>query len=509
MSKEGDKWTKVKGRKGKKSNDTSSDEQVKLKPQKKQWKPQQNQQKPQQYQQKAKVMPDPPVNWIFMTGVINSDRHISKEDFLQFVRKDCIELVQNLHNQIKPFQASLEISSFCAKEMNLILRVLMKVSEGLALEGEVKSNAIIILSEIFSTRCPVFQSQLKMYVTQMVMKRTYKERELILVCDFFLELLKVIPGSCWTILPIDELSATISMLSAGKSLQGSSIIELKHKSLLEIRDSMKEQQRVESINISKSAYADLKTWNNSEYRMLQILPQWLEVSDPKPPWKLRPNVVHGEYEDWMHYYDVQFRLLREDFIAPLRKGIKDYRDGKVGREVSNVRVYHGVVIKGPLFTKAGLCHKIRLSTERFQRTNWEHSKRLIFGSLLCLSPDNFQCKALLATVSNRDPKELKYGRLQVLFQDGAEVIMHQKLRTPVVMVESIAFYEASCHILRSLQRAEVSTMPFTKYIIKNETESVGHPKYLEMCSKRATYNMSSIIRGYFKEPKISCNLFTS
>lgn len=36
---------------------------------------------------------------------------------------------------------------------------------------------------------------------------------------------------------------------------------------------------------------------------------------------LRPNIIRGAYVSVEHYLDVQFRLLREDFISPLREGI--------------------------------------------------------------------------------------------------------------------------------------------------------------------------------------------
>jgi len=37
---------------------------------------------------------------------------------------------------------------------------------------------------------------------------------------------------------------------------------------------------------------------------------------------------------------------------------------------------------------------------------WENSKRLIYGSLMCLSKDKFE-SFVFATVTNRDMKELK------------------------------------------------------------------------------------------------------
>ena len=193
----------------------------------------------------------------------------------------------------------------------------------------------------------------------------------------------------------------------------------------------------------------------------------------------------------MHYYDVQFRLLREDFISPLRKGISDYFQGKVGRDLRNIKVYEKVSIIRPIFTRTGLCHKIRFDISHLKRCNWEHSKRLIFGSLLCLSPDNFKKEVFFATVSNRDPRELAQGYLEVMFQGGAEIVTHAKLKTKFSMVESLAYYEASRHILRSLQTAEVDTMPFTDYLISNEWESVGNPEYLK---DAAVFNLQCIVK---------------
>ena len=54
----------------------------------------------------------------------------------------------------------------------------------------------------------------------------------------------------------------------------------------------------------------------------------------------------------------------------------------------------------------GLLHRIKFDSSRFRRIRWENSKRLIFGSLLCLSKDNFD-SFVLATVENRDVKNLK------------------------------------------------------------------------------------------------------
>lgn len=56
----------------------------------------------------------------------------------------------------------------------------------------------------------------------------------------------------------------------------------------------------------------------------------------------------------------------------------------------------------------------------FQFVRWENSKRLLFGSLVCLSYDNFE-SFLFATVSDRDPKQLQKGLVQITFTEESRV----------------------------------------------------------------------------------------
>jgi hypothetical protein len=60
----------------------------------------------------------------------------------------------------------------------------------------------------------------------------------------------------------------------------------------------------------------------NNFRDISIYPSPEEVLSAKPSF-LRPNIVDGPYLDVEHYLDVQFRLLREDFVRPLREGVQD------------------------------------------------------------------------------------------------------------------------------------------------------------------------------------------
>ena len=417
----------------------------------------------------------------------------SKDDFMTLASEDAPEIIKELSTDIKRFQKTLENADICKANLDLIIKLLLKVSSGLGDDDDLRSRALNILGEVLSDRCTAFQDSLKRRVCLDGIHAS-REESLTCICRLFEVLLNKIPDASWGVLPVDELLDTIKILIDGKLVTSNSDLLPKAEHLVELRDAMKDQHRVMLVEAKCMVPASKRTWDNSEYRTIQILPQWEEISNQKPPYQLRKNIVDGRYDDWMHYYDIQFRLLREDFISPLRKGIGDYLHGKVGRDLRNVKVYHGLQIKKPLFTRAGLCYEVRFDPTPFRGYRWEHSRRLIFGSLLCISPDHFHSTVLFAVVSNSDPRKLAKGFLEVMFQGSASVLGHIKLETKFVMVESLAYYEASRHILQSLQNAEVETMPFTKYLIENECCSVLHPKYLNKDASLTTYNIQFIIK---------------
>ena len=70
-------------------------------------------------------------------------------------------------------------------------------------------------------------------------------------------------------------------------------------------------------------------------------------------------VVSGGFANTDDYLDVQFRLLREDFVQPLREGIKEYQEAmfnmKTSRKrIQNVRIYQNVRIVAPIASDRGI-----------------------------------------------------------------------------------------------------------------------------------------------------------
>lgn len=207
-------------------------------------------------------------------------------------------------------------------------------------------------------------------------------------------------------------------------------------------------------------------------------PEEIKHHDRKP--FLRSNKIKGSYDNWDHYLDVQFRLLREDFVAPLRSGIHGYYNDLRGRKLQDVRIYNKVHVQSPVCLFSGMGFQIRFDMQYFNRVNWEHSRRLIFGSLLCLSKDDFKTM-LFATVVKRDPEQLKHGLLTIKFEgdrvNGFEIDPAEEF----TMVESTAYFEAYRHILTGLQhisREAKDTMPLKPYIVECKMADIPSPLYI-------------------------------
>ena len=97
---------------------------------------------------------------------------------------------------------------------------------------------------------------------------------------------------------------------------------------------------------------------------------------------------------------MHFRLLREDFVGPLREGIQQYKSGAPGKNF-NVRVYNNVRLLGSrLSPRSGLVYDLHLDRDLVSKITWANSRRLIFGNLLVLTFDDFQSCAFV-TVEDR------------------------------------------------------------------------------------------------------------
>ena len=271
-----------------------------------------------------------------------------------------------------------------------------------------------------------------------------------------------------------------------------SVAELKEKNLIENTDDLeKELHHVTElkdkvIRLGMSTHdqeSHLKPLQN--FRDLSVIPSAADLLCSRP--FLRKNITDRRFNDLDHYLDVQFRLLREDFVMPLRDGIKQLTKDKDllepttsnTRRANDVSVYHGVRVLYPVCNRKGRVFKIKFnkSHSKVRRIKWERSKRLKFGSLLCLSSDDFNT-LVFASVENRDSEGLSEGELEVRFEDteAAEVNRFIQSKEKFVMVESDAYYESYRHVLEGLKEINPEEFPFQRYIVEC-CQDVGPPAY--------------------------------
>ena len=213
-----------------------------------------------------------------------------------------------------------------------------------------------------------------------------------------------------------------------------------------------------------------------DYRKIQICPTVSEVTTREKPF-LRSNIKQGNYDSPEQYLDVQFRLFREDFVAPLREGIREVTS-QVPREKrnQNIKLYTDVHILSKKYSRSGITHKIEFDVSRFRQTNWAVSKRLIYGSFLCISRDNFK-SMMFATVVDRDLPELRKGRVEIKFIEGQDVAGIENRNERFTIAESPAFFESYRHVLVGLQALTEENLPFKKYLVECRSD-VDPPLYL-------------------------------
>ena len=271
-----------------------------------------------------------------------------------------------------------------------------------------------------------------------------------------------------------------------------SLDELKEKNLIQDIDDLKKkiqhlkELKNEVIRLSRSAHdQESEVEPPQSFRELSVIPQAVDLCS-KP--FLRKNITERKYNDLDHYLDVQFRLLREDFVKPLRDGIKqltkENNSLELGAEektkrINKISVYKRVTVQYPVCNRKGLLYRIRfnLNHSKVKKVNWERSKRLKFGSLVCLSSDDFK-SLVLATIEERNPRDLSVGELDVRFQnvDKEEIAVFLKEREEFVTIESPAYFEAYRHVLEAMKNIKPEEFPFQKYIVEC-VHNVEAPKY--------------------------------
>lgn len=298
-------------------------------------------------------------------------------------------------------------------------------------------------------------------------------------------LVSVFPASS-----VHETSMLISILPASLNAlraSGVNIEEETERSLEKVQaiiEHLQEKRREGTLKVDTYTLVQPDAEGQVEsYRTLPIYPTYNEVHLDERPF-LRPNIISGKYESTAIYLDTHFRLLREDFVRPLREGIlellQSFEDQCLRRrKFDDIRIYFDTRIISPMCSSSGIVYKVEFNTKPLKFVRWQNSKRLLYGSLVCMSKDNFET-FLFATVSNREQEDLCQGIVQLCFNEQSQPLLAEvQPSDSFLMVETTAYFEAYRHVLEGLQDIQEDDVPFQKNIVECDSH-VNEPRYLLM-----------------------------
>lgn len=208
-----------------------------------------------------------------------------------------------------------------------------------------------------------------------------------------------------------------------------------------------------------------------DYRDIPIIPEQHELIAAHSP-NIRANIINGKYVSVYHYLDVQFRLLREDFVAPLRNGIINYLLPNPNniKKLDNIRIYKNVrIIRTMITNRQKLCFVIQLNlASQRQLERLGYSKRLMHGSLLIFTNNSFQT-IIVGTMLNKDEETLKNNEILVDIPLDS-IDMEKCFNFNYIMVESEIHFESYRHVLKALQQITEVTFPMPNYILKADVK---------------------------------------
>ncbi|XP_053409253.1 NFX1-type zinc finger-containing protein 1-like [Mercenaria mercenaria] len=241
---------------------------------------------------------------------------------------------------------------------------------------------------------------------------------------------------------------------------------------------------------------DAEENSDENFRDIPLFPRLGDLNgDIKP--NLRVHKAKGSYSSVDDYLDVQFRLLREDFVEPLREGIHAFTGqlfGKKKNKIQEIKVYENTQILSA-FCGDGVNHILSFDISKLRHVRWNMTKRLKYGSLVCLSANNFQT-CYFAAIVDSEAKFRRQGRLHVKFAHVPTQIQ-LLIGSTFTMIESSAYFEAYRPVLSSLQSIAENDLPFKEYIIRCKND-VSPPKYFLRENSERTLDLRCLVNPHFK-----------
>ncbi|KAL1459409.1 hypothetical protein WDU94_011393 [Cyamophila willieti] len=236
-----------------------------------------------------------------------------------------------------------------------------------------------------------------------------------------------------------------------------------------------EKQEVHSSNPN--------VYRSRNYKNIILEPQKEEINSP-PPNDIYRNVIRGSYSSPVHYLNINFKLLREDFISPLREGIqqirRDFSEYGELRANTDVTLYPNCRFISMAAKKKIVGYEFCFDVEHKMKVNqWMTTRSLFNGTLLAFSCDNFKT-FFFGFVVYTEFHDMLYRRVIIVELCNGRHLEYKEFSKSYAMIEPSSFFAPYFHVMKTLQSYSNNNFPFEKYIIQTQKE-VSPPVYFAKC----------------------------
>ena len=241
-----------------------------------------------------------------------------------------------------------------------------------------------------------------------------------------------------------------------------------------------------------------------DFRQMHLMPvvsDLLSTEDATNSPFLRPNSTKKPYSDVDTYLETHLRLLWADFIQPLRETIGTFCKGTQqvppvdGKPNQRIHFYRNVqFVKNSFLSSTTVpdrpdsWRRYSIQFDSLPGFDWEKSKRLIYGSLVCLWNAPYRLR-ILATITQSDPEELEKGWLTVSIEHPPENVPDFTQIT-YTMLECEVFYEPYRVVMEVYRQLQEDSFPFKEHLL-GWRKDPGVPTYLTTKSYRHNYRVTT------------------
>lgn len=225
----------------------------------------------------------------------------------------------------------------------------------------------------------------------------------------------------------------------------------------------------QTMNTKRDRYLDEGT-PPEDFRIVELYPQEEEILQDKKVF-LRRSIVDGGYENVEHYLDIQFRLLRQDLLSPLREGFKELIESltvgeKRQKRINNLRLFKKCAFERIETKNDRAVYIVCFDVDRkMKRIIWEYNRWFMFGSLVFFSFDNFT-SFFMGTVFDKNNKTIEKERTICVELIGDKELQVEEFGLDVMMVESTIFFQPYYHVMKALKQFDETNFPMSEYIVQ-------------------------------------------